>query len=112
MPQGKGTYGSKRGRPPADSADKPVSSKKNSPPKRKPKMAEAKLGGETIKFRRGGLHRSLKVPDDYTFKIAELRKLQKIETGKDFKFKGKEIKMTPLVKKQLTLGINLMDKKK
>lgn len=80
--------------------------------KDKPKMAEAKLGGETIKFRRGGLHRSLKVPDDYTFKTAELRKLQKIETGKDFKFQGKDIKMTPLVKKQLTLGINLMSKKK
>ena len=77
----------------------------------KPKMAEAKLGGETIKFRRGGLHRSLKVPDDYSFKTAELRKLEKIETGKDFKFKGKDIKMTPLVKKQLTLGLNLMSKK-
>mgnify|MGYP003134251886 CR=1 FL=1 len=109
MPQGTGTYGSRRGRPPANSADKPSAKK---PQKAKPKMAEAKLGGETIKFRRGGLHRSLKVPDEYTFKMAELRKLQKIDTGKEFKFKGKDIKMTPLVKKQLTLGINLMSKKK
>jgi hypothetical protein len=78
--------------------------------KSKPKMAEAKLGGETIKFRRGGLHRSLKVPMEYTFKTAELRKLNKVETGKDFSFQGKKIKMTPLIKKQLTLGINLMKK--
>ncbi len=76
--------------------------------KKKPKMATAKLGGETIKFRRGGLHRSLKVPMEYSFKRAELEKLNKIETGKDFSFQGKKIKMTPLVKKQLTLGINLM----
>ena len=76
--------------------------------KKKPKMATAKLGGETIKFRRGGLHRSLKVPMEYSFKRAELEKLNKIDTGKDFSFQGKKIKMTPLVKKQLTLGINLM----
>ena len=77
---------------------------------KKPKMATAKLGGETIKFRRGGLHRSLKVPMEYSFKRAELEKLNKIETGKDFTFQKKKIKMTPLVKKQLTLGINLMKK--
>jgi hypothetical protein len=68
------------------------------------------LDGTKITFKKGGLHRSLKVPDDYTFKRGELNKLKKVEVGDDFKFKGKTIKMTGRVKKQITLGLNLMKK--
>ena len=70
------------------------------------------LDGEPVKFKKGGLHRSLKVGGDYTFKKAELRRLEKVENGEMFDFQGNSIKMTPKIKKQLSLGLTLMGRKK
>lgn len=80
-------------------------------PERGNKDGRAKLGGKTIKFEEGGLHRSLKVPMADKFTRAELQRYKRVADGKNFKVRGKDIKMTPKIKKQLTLGINLMGKK-
>ncbi len=72
------------------------------------KKGEAESGGKKIKFNQGGLHKSLKAPEGYKFKKSELRKLNKVEVGDMFTFQGQEMKMTSRIKKQLTLGLNLM----
>lgn len=74
------------------------------------KKEKVELDGEPIIIKVGALHRSLKVKGDYKFNRAELQRLNKKEIGATFKYKGNEIKMTPLLKKRLTLGINLMKK--
>jgi hypothetical protein len=94
MPQGKGTYGTKRGRPPMSKA--------------KPKTETVELEGEKIKFKEGALHKQLKTPAGYKFKRSELTKLKNIENGKPFEFMGKSFKMTPLLKKRITFGLTLM----
>ncbi len=76
------------------------------------KKATAELGGEKITFNKGGLHRSLKVPMSYKFKRSELSRINKIPDGSSFKFQDNTIKMTPKIHKQLTLGMNLMRRKK
>ena len=88
-------------------------------PKESPKAKPAKKKGaekdeETLyeavdgKIKEGGLHRSLKVDKDYTFKKPQLLKLLKMEVGESFKFEGKSIKMTERLKKQLQLAVNMM----
>tara|TARA_Y100000401_G_C8227715_1_gene176561 strand:- start:139 stop:372 length:234 start_codon:yes stop_codon:yes gene_type:complete len=74
------------------------------------KKSKVELDGVPITIKVGALHRSLKVPASYTFKKSELERLNKKEIGSEFMFKKNKIKMTPLLKKRLTLGINLMKK--
>ena len=77
---------------------------------RSPKMAVVELGGEKIKIKKGGLRSQLQVPKDYKFKKAELQKINKTPVGDKFMFMNKERKMTPLMKKRVTLAINLIRK--
>jgi len=78
-------------------------------PKRKMNDDDKQLFEEVAgKIKKGGLHRSLKVPKTYTFKLSELERLNKKEEGTTFKFKGKNIKMTRLVKQRLQLAVNMM----
>tara|TARA_R110000764_G_C10915724_1_gene373238 strand:+ start:250 stop:525 length:276 start_codon:yes stop_codon:yes gene_type:complete len=72
----------------------------------------AELGGKKITFRKGGLHRSLKVPNTYKFKKTELERINKIPDGNSFAFHSDKIKMTKQIHKQLTLGLNLMKKRR
>ena len=60
----------------------------------------------------GGLRRALKLKKDEKFKRPELVKANKTETGKMFMFRGKEYKMSPLMKKRITLAINFLGMKK
>lgn len=76
------------------------------------KKATAELGGEKITFNKGGLHRSLKVPMSYKFKTTELERINRIPDGSSFKFKNNDIKMSKKIHKQLTLGLNLMRRKR
>lgn len=76
------------------------------------KKEKVEVGGEEITIKKGALHRSLGVPDSYTFKKPELEKLKKVEVGKEFTFKGKKKKMTELLKKRVTLGLTLMKQNK
>lgn len=80
--------------------------------KKKVKKEVIKIGKEKIKFKKGGLHRSLKVPDSYTFKTSQLTPLKKIKTGTTFYYEGKKIKMTSKIKSQINLGLTLMGFKK
>ncbi len=75
------------------------------------KTEKARLGGSTVKFKKGGLHKSLNVPMSYTFTIRTMQALKKKKKGETFSFQGKKIKMTDKILKHLTLGINLMKRK-
>ena len=75
------------------------------------KRSKVELGGKKIVIKEGALHRALKTKGDYKFNISELRRLNKNENGHMFKFKGNSFKMTPLMKKIITLAINLMNRK-
>jgi hypothetical protein len=79
------------------------------PPK---KMQSVMLDGEEVQFKEGTLRSQLKVPKDMKLTPAVLKKINKTEVGKVFEFNGRKIKMTPLMKKRITLGINLQKKKK
>tara|TARA_R110000737_G_scaffold11931_3_gene27872 strand:- start:878 stop:1192 length:315 start_codon:yes stop_codon:yes gene_type:complete len=72
------------------------------------KMVSAELGGETIKFKKGGLRQMLGVKKDYKFTKRKLASMMKIGDGKDFMFMGKKRRMTKLLKKRVVLGHNLM----
>ena len=78
---------------------------------KKPEKATVTLGGKKIEFKPGALHKQLKVPDDYKFTKSELEKLEKINNGKQFSYKGKSFKMTDKLKKRITFGLNLMKRK-
>lgn len=71
------------------------------------KMTTVKLDGEKVEFKEGTLRQMLKVPKDMKLTVPVLRKINKNEIGKEFTFNGKKFKMTPLMKKRVTLGINL-----
>jgi len=72
------------------------------------KMVTAELGGEKIRFKKGGLRDQLGVKKDYKFTKRKLASMMKIEDGKTFTFMGKKRKMTKLLKKRVVLGHNLM----
>ena len=79
--------------------------------KKDDKIGVATLGGKKIEFMKGALHRQLKVPDDYKFTKSELERLEKINNGKQFDYKGRSFKMTDKLKKRITFGLNLMKRK-
>ena len=80
----------------------------------KKKMESVKTSTGTIKFKKGGLHESLKVGMDYKFKKEQLEGYSQRGVGATIRIKGNSIKITPKIKKQIDLGITLMsmDKKK
>jgi hypothetical protein len=53
-------------------------SKRNFEKPEKSGNATVELDGKKITFQKGGLHRSLKVPEDYTFKRSELNKQREL----------------------------------
>lgn len=74
---------------------------------RKKKVSEDEIPIDELK--KGSLKRQLKIKkDDPPLKIRELQKLKKLENGETTEFRGKMIKMTPLMKKRVNLGITLM----
>ena len=99
-------YGSSRTVP----RPKPKPKPRSKPPAKKKEVVE--LGGEKVKFQKGGLKKSLGVSDDYTFSKPELERLKKHDVGKKFKYKGKDMQMTEKLKKQITLALTLMKSKK
>ena len=76
------------------------------------KKTKVELGGKPIMIKQGALHKALKTKGDYKFTKTDLNKINKNEIGSMFSFKGNEFKMTPLMKKRVTLAINLMKTKK
>jgi hypothetical protein len=76
-----------------------------------PKKEKVKLDGEVVEFKEGTLRSQLKAPKDMKLTTSVLKKINKAEIGQTFDFNGRKIKMTPLMKKRVTLGINLQKKK-
>lgn len=81
-------------------------------PKSKPKMETVILDGEKVEFKEGTLRSQLRVPKDMKLTSPVLKKMNKTEIGDMFTFNGRQIKMTPLLKKRITLGINLQKRGK
>ena len=77
-----------------------------------PKKVKVELNGEEVEFKEGTLRQMLKAPKDMKLTAPVLKKINKTEVGKVFEFNGRKIKITPLMKKRVTLGINLQKKKK
>ena len=77
-------------------------------PKKGAKDEETLYEAVEGKIKEGGLHRSLKVDKDYTFKRPQILRLLKHEVGDTFKFEGNQIRMTERIKKQLQLAANMM----
>ena len=69
------------------------------------------LGGKKIKFRKGALHRQLKIPEDQDIGNVNLRRIKKGEVGDMVKVKGRMFKITKLLKKRATFGLTLQGKK-
>jgi len=65
------------------------------------------LDGEEVEFKEGTLRSQLKVPKDMKLTKAVLMRINKTDVGDSFDFNGRNFKMTPLMKKRVTLGINL-----
>ena len=85
---------------------KPPSTPKSAP--RKKKTTEEGLPLDTMK--EGSFRKQLKLKDaDPALKISEIRKLLKTEDGKETTFRGKKVKMTPLMRKRGNLAITLIN---
>jgi len=65
------------------------------------------LDGEKIRFKKGALHRQLKIPEDQDIGMANLNKIAKAELGSMVTIKGKKFKVTPLLKKRAVFGKNI-----
>lgn len=107
MPQGKGTYGSKRGRP--------AMKKKNSPAKKKsPEKNEIKIGKDKIVMKEDGLRNQLGVPEGEKIPQSLLNKIKSAEVGDMIMnpYTKKNMKVTALLKKRASLAKTLKGFKK
>jgi len=75
-------------------------------------MEKIKVKGGSIKFKKGTLRSQLKMKKGDKFTKSSLSRLKKIPVGSKFKFKGREFKMTTLMKDRVELGFTLMGFKK
>jgi len=76
------------------------------------KMGTAKLGGKTIKFKKGGLKKQLGLSKKKKLTKAGMRRASKKKVGSMVTVGGKKVKLTKLMKKRLNFGANLMARKK
>jgi|TARA_R110000772_G_scaffold267619_1_gene392038 hypothetical protein len=72
------------------------------------KTTTVELGGKKVKFKDGGLRKSLKAPDDHKFRKGNLKKLLKVPVGDSFDFLTRKHKMNAKIKRQINLALNLM----
>tara|TARA_R100000734_G_scaffold1076_1_gene1135 strand:+ start:140 stop:463 length:324 start_codon:yes stop_codon:yes gene_type:complete len=107
MPQGKGTYGSKRGRPAKNS---PTMKKKSAPKKKE----TIKIGKEKITIKKDALRNMLSVPKDEDIPVSLLNKIKSAEVGDMVMnpFTKKNMKITALIKKRASLAKTLKGFKK
>jgi len=100
MPEGKGTYASKRGRPPTK-----VSKAK---PKPKPSKPSTKPDNDSPfdNLKKGALSKTLGIPEEKNIPKSLLQKIKKAEVGTTMEYKGKKIKVTKLLQKRVNFAIN------
>ena len=65
------------------------------------------LDGKKITFKKGALHKMLKVPLDEDIGVPNLRKIARSETGSSVVIKGKTFKVSPLMKRRAVFGLNI-----
>ena len=70
------------------------------------------LGDGSFNIKEGTLSKQLNIPVKDNIPMSLLRRLVKVENGSKFMHQGKEKKMTPLLKKRVTLAITLKSLKK
>jgi hypothetical protein len=70
------------------------------------------LGDGNFKIKEGALSKQLGIPIKQNIPMTLLRKLVKKENGSKFMLNGKERKMTPLMKRRISLAITLKSRKK
>jgi hypothetical protein len=70
------------------------------------------LGDGDFKIKEGALSKQLGIPIKENIPMTLLRMLVKKENGSKFILNGKERKMTPLMKKRISLAITLKSRKK
>ena len=70
------------------------------------------LGDGDFKIKEGALSKQLGIPIKKNIPMSLLRKLVKKENGSKFMLNGKERKMTPLMKRRISLAITLKSRKK
>ena len=80
------------------------------PPTVATEMETIKIDGKTIKFKKGALHRQLKVPEDELIGNPILRRIKKGEIGSSIKVRGKTFKITKLMQKRANFGLNMQGK--
>lgn len=97
MPDGSKMTGSKH-----SSSSKPI----------KAKTAEIDLGDGSFNIKEGALSRQLGIPVKDNIPMSLLKRLVKVENGKKFMHQGKEKKMTPLLKRRVSLAITLKSRNK
>ena len=69
------------------------------------------LGGKKVKYRKGALHRQLKVPEDELIGNPILKRIKNGEIGSSIKVRGKTFKITKLMQKRANFGLNIQGKK-
>ena len=85
---------------------------KDSKPVKEKKMETVKVGKEVIKFKKGGLHDSLKVPDTYKFSKAQIDRYADKPVGSKIRINKNTIEITKKIAKQIDLARTLMGFKK
>ena len=117
MPEGTGTYGKQRGRPSkAAKAEKETKVPKaaKSPKAATPtqKMGKVTIQGKDIPIKTGALSKMLRIPEEDKISMALLNRINKMDIGEEFEQKGRTMKVSPLMKKRVSLAITLKKMKK
>ena len=103
MPEGTGTYGSKRGRPPMKKKTAPL---KKKPMKKKEEMGKKKKSSPFDNIKKGALSKQLGIPEKEDIPKALLRKIKAMKVGESMDYKGKKIKITDRLKKRVPFALN------
>ena len=120
MPEGTGTYGKQRGRPSkaakveketkVPKAAKAAKSPKAATPTQK--MGKVTIQGKDIPIKTGALSKMLRIPEEDNISMALLNRINKMDIGEEFEQKGRTMKVSPLMKKRVSLAITLKKMKK
>ncbi len=116
MPDGSlhtGATHTKTSRPISLTAARAIANRKGKRPAQSKAEARNDGGIPFGSLKEGALKRSLKVKaEDRPLTKAEMGRLEKVENGKDFTFRGNKLKMTPLMKKRVSLAETMIKFKK
>ena len=85
---------------------------KKSKPIKSVQTSKINLGDGTFTIKEGALSKQLGIPIKDNIPMSLLKRLVKIENGKNFIHDGLSKKMTPLLKRRVSLAITLKTRKK